>query len=162
MCILHIHVCNYIAACMCNEHGDTCNRETGRCNCHTKGVTGDHCERCDTQNNYVGDPLHGSCFCEYFISALCTHLKCNKSWRYKICEIVLKKLSEVVKIYHVSKIENYDYICHFQMIFKLTISLPSTCQSMRTDIFAKSTFSMFPPRVMLTQTLIYSAPKILK
>ncbi|XP_071548836.1 attractin-like protein 1 isoform X2 [Panulirus ornatus] len=48
--------------CMCNEHGDTCNRETGRCNCHTKGVTGDHCERCDTQNNYVGEPLHGSCF----------------------------------------------------------------------------------------------------
>ncbi|KAK3875518.1 hypothetical protein Pcinc_019616 [Petrolisthes cinctipes] len=48
--------------CMCNEHGDTCNRETGRCNCHTKGVTGDHCERCDTQNNYVGEPLQGSCF----------------------------------------------------------------------------------------------------
>ncbi|KAG7168510.1 Attractin-like [Homarus americanus] len=41
--------------CMCNEHGDTCNRETGRCNCNTKGVTGDHCERCDTQNNYVDD-----------------------------------------------------------------------------------------------------------
>ena len=52
-------------ACRCNEHGDTCNRETGRCNCHTKGVTGDHCDRCDTQNNYVGQPLHGSCFCEY-------------------------------------------------------------------------------------------------
>nr|XP_045625538.1 attractin-like protein 1 isoform X3 [Procambarus clarkii] len=48
--------------CMCNEHGDTCNRESGRCNCHTKGVTGDHCERCDTQNNYVGEPLQGSCF----------------------------------------------------------------------------------------------------
>ncbi|XP_069986395.1 attractin-like protein 1 isoform X2 [Penaeus vannamei] len=48
--------------CMCNEHGDTCNRETGRCNCHTKGVTGDHCDRCDTQNNYVGEPLKGSCF----------------------------------------------------------------------------------------------------
>ncbi|XP_045109303.1 attractin-like protein 1 isoform X1 [Portunus trituberculatus] len=48
--------------CMCNEHGETCNRETGRCNCHTKGVTGDHCDRCDTQNNYVGEPLHGSCF----------------------------------------------------------------------------------------------------
>ncbi|KAK7083088.1 hypothetical protein SK128_015194 [Halocaridina rubra] len=48
--------------CKCNEHGDTCNRETGRCNCHTKGVTGEHCERCDTQNNYVGEPLQGSCF----------------------------------------------------------------------------------------------------
>ena len=52
-------------ACMCNEHGETCNRETGRCNCHTKGVTGDHCDRCDTQNNYRGEPLHGSCFCEF-------------------------------------------------------------------------------------------------
>ncbi|XP_064094785.1 attractin-like [Macrobrachium nipponense] len=48
--------------CECNEHGDTCNRESGRCNCNTKGVTGDHCERCDTQNNYVGEPLRGSCF----------------------------------------------------------------------------------------------------
>ncbi|XP_066962563.1 attractin-like protein 1 isoform X1 [Macrobrachium rosenbergii] len=48
--------------CDCNEHGDTCNRESGRCNCNTKGVTGDHCERCDTQNNYVGEPLRGSCF----------------------------------------------------------------------------------------------------
>lgn len=54
-------------SCMCNEHGDTCNRETGRCNCHTKGVTGDHCDQCDTQNNYFGEPLKGSCFYDLHI-----------------------------------------------------------------------------------------------
>ncbi|KAB7494399.1 Attractin-like protein 1 [Armadillidium nasatum] len=49
-------------ACQCNNHGVTCEHETGVCHCHTKGVTGDHCERCDTQNNYYGEPLKGSCF----------------------------------------------------------------------------------------------------
>ncbi|XP_076062898.1 attractin-like protein dsd isoform X2 [Oratosquilla oratoria] len=48
--------------CTCNDHGDTCNRVSGRCHCHTKGVSGDHCDQCDNKNHYVGDPLHGSCF----------------------------------------------------------------------------------------------------
>ena len=51
--------------CQCNEHGETCERDTGKCHCHTKGVTGDHCEQCDIHNNYYGDPNHGSCFCKY-------------------------------------------------------------------------------------------------
>ena len=27
-----------------------------------QGVTGDHCEKCDTANHYFGDPITGSCF----------------------------------------------------------------------------------------------------
>ncbi len=37
--------------------------ETGRCFCRTKGITGEDCKRCDTQNNYSGDPTNSSCFC---------------------------------------------------------------------------------------------------
>uniref|UniRef100_A0A8D8ZS86 Attractin-like protein 1 n=1 Tax=Cacopsylla melanoneura TaxID=428564 RepID=A0A8D8ZS86_9HEMI len=51
------HVCD------CNEQGQKCNPETGKCFCTTKGIIGDHCERCDTANHYLGDPQHhGSCF----------------------------------------------------------------------------------------------------
>ena len=32
---------------------------SGNCYCNTKGVTGDHCEKCDTQNHYFGDPIKG-------------------------------------------------------------------------------------------------------
>uniref|UniRef100_A0A1B6D320 CUB domain-containing protein n=1 Tax=Clastoptera arizonana TaxID=38151 RepID=A0A1B6D320_9HEMI len=49
--------------CECNDHGTLCDPETGKCFCTTKGIVGDHCERCDTQNHYHGDPTnHGSCF----------------------------------------------------------------------------------------------------
>ncbi|XP_068244853.1 attractin-like protein 1 [Palaemon carinicauda] len=48
--------------CDCNNHGDTCDRESGQCSCNTKGVTGDHCDRCDTYNNYFDEPLLGTCF----------------------------------------------------------------------------------------------------
>ena len=48
--------------CECNSHGTLCNHKTGVCYCTTKGVTGDHCERCDTQNNYFGDPITEGCF----------------------------------------------------------------------------------------------------
>ncbi|RZF37106.1 hypothetical protein LSTR_LSTR013802 [Laodelphax striatellus] len=49
--------------CQCNDHGTQCDQETGKCYCTTKGIVGDHCERCDVQNHYHGDPTnHGSCF----------------------------------------------------------------------------------------------------
>ncbi|XP_046382799.1 attractin-like protein 1 isoform X2 [Ischnura elegans] len=49
--------------CECNGQGTQCHPETGKCYCTTKGIVGDHCERCDTQNHYFGDPTdHGSCF----------------------------------------------------------------------------------------------------
>lgn len=43
-------------ACSCGGHSELCSRETGKCSCTTKGITGHHCEKCDETNNYVGNP----------------------------------------------------------------------------------------------------------
>lgn len=48
--------------CECNGQATNCHMETGKCFCHTKGLVGDHCEKCDTQNHYHGDPTKGSCY----------------------------------------------------------------------------------------------------
>ncbi|CAG2113222.1 unnamed protein product [Medioppia subpectinata] len=50
--------------CSCHSHSVFCNRESGKCHCTTKGITGHHCEKCDEQNNYIGNPEEegGSCF----------------------------------------------------------------------------------------------------
>uniref|UniRef100_A0A0A9YMG1 Attractin n=1 Tax=Lygus hesperus TaxID=30085 RepID=A0A0A9YMG1_LYGHE len=49
--------------CECNNHGTQCQPDTGRCYCTTKGIVGEHCEKCDTANHYQGDPTNnGSCF----------------------------------------------------------------------------------------------------
>ncbi len=50
--------------CECHNHSVFCNRESGKCHCTTKGITGHHCEKCDEQNNYMGNPEEegGSCF----------------------------------------------------------------------------------------------------
>ena len=48
--------------CECNGQGTTCDHRSGNCFCTTKGITGDHCEKCDTQNHYFGDPINSSCF----------------------------------------------------------------------------------------------------
>lgn len=55
--------------CECNNQANQCHVETGRCFCTTKGIIGDHCEKCDSQNHYHGDPTvpHGSCFYELTI-----------------------------------------------------------------------------------------------
>lgn len=39
-----------------------CHPETAKCYCSTKGLTGDHCEKCDGTNHYHGDPSKGSCY----------------------------------------------------------------------------------------------------
>lgn len=49
-------------ACDCNGQATNCHETTGKCFCHTKGLVGDHCEKCDTQNHYHGDPIKGSCY----------------------------------------------------------------------------------------------------
>ena len=57
---------NIFAACSCNDQATQCTSETGKCFCTTKGITGDHCERCDVSGLYHGDPTNkGSCFCEF-------------------------------------------------------------------------------------------------
>uniref|UniRef100_A0ABD2XI47 Attractin-like protein 1 n=1 Tax=Trichogramma kaykai TaxID=54128 RepID=A0ABD2XI47_9HYME len=49
--------------CSCNDQGTNCTSETGKCFCTTKGIIGDHCERCDVSGLYHGDPTNrGSCF----------------------------------------------------------------------------------------------------
>lgn len=53
--------------CVCNGQASQCNGETGKCFCNTKGLTGDHCEKCDATNHYHGDPSKGSCYYELTI-----------------------------------------------------------------------------------------------
>jgi len=48
--------------CECNGQGTECDHRSGNCFCTTKGVTGDHCEKCDTQNHYFGNPMNESCY----------------------------------------------------------------------------------------------------
>lgn len=51
--------------CRCNGHAQSCNRETGKCYCSTKGIIGHNCNRCDDQNHYIGDPsspINGTCY----------------------------------------------------------------------------------------------------
>lgn len=53
--------------CECNGQAQHCNGETGKCYCSTKGLAGDHCEKCDATNHYHGDPSKGSCYYELTI-----------------------------------------------------------------------------------------------
>lgn len=48
--------------CDCNGQAQFCHSETGKCFCSTKGLAGDHCEKCDATNHYHGDPSRGSCY----------------------------------------------------------------------------------------------------
>ncbi|XP_063432339.1 attractin-like protein 1 isoform X2 [Mytilus trossulus] len=49
--------------CDCNEQADSCDRVTGKCNCRTRGVIGDKCDKCDESHKYFGDPKKGgTCF----------------------------------------------------------------------------------------------------
>ncbi|XP_066586444.1 attractin-like protein 1 isoform X2 [Prorops nasuta] len=54
-------------SCSCNNQGTQCTSETGKCFCTTKGIIGDHCERCDESSLYSGDPTKGSCFYDLVI-----------------------------------------------------------------------------------------------
>uniref|UniRef100_A0AAY4BHW9 Attractin n=1 Tax=Denticeps clupeoides TaxID=299321 RepID=A0AAY4BHW9_9TELE len=49
-------------ACKCNSHASTCHVNSGKCYCTTKGVKGDHCQLCDSENRYLGNPLRGTCY----------------------------------------------------------------------------------------------------
>ncbi|XP_074640642.1 attractin-like protein 1 [Tubulanus polymorphus] len=49
-------------ACSCNGQADFCDRVTGKCHCHTRGVIGDKCDRCDEKKDYFGFAPEGSCY----------------------------------------------------------------------------------------------------
>ncbi|RWS30423.1 attractin-like protein [Leptotrombidium deliense] len=51
-------------ACSCNNHSVFCDRGNGKCYCSTKGIVGHHCDRCDEQNHYFGNPTEegGTCY----------------------------------------------------------------------------------------------------
>ncbi|XP_034040368.1 attractin-like protein 1 isoform X2 [Thalassophryne amazonica] len=48
--------------CKCNSHANVCHVNTGKCFCTTKGVKGDQCQLCDSENRYLGNPLRGTCY----------------------------------------------------------------------------------------------------
>uniref|UniRef100_A0A674N8Z9 Attractin like 1 n=1 Tax=Takifugu rubripes TaxID=31033 RepID=A0A674N8Z9_TAKRU len=49
-------------ACKCNNHANVCHVNSGKCYCTTKGIKGDHCQLCDSENRYLGNPLRGTCY----------------------------------------------------------------------------------------------------
>uniref|UniRef100_A0A673B1B3 Attractin like 1 n=1 Tax=Sphaeramia orbicularis TaxID=375764 RepID=A0A673B1B3_9TELE len=49
-------------ACKCNNHANVCHVNTGKCFCTTKGIKGDQCQLCDSENRYLGNPLRGTCY----------------------------------------------------------------------------------------------------
>ncbi|KAL7869247.1 hypothetical protein AOLI_G00132350 [Acnodon oligacanthus] len=49
-------------ACKCNGHANVCQVLTGKCFCTTKGIKGDQCNLCDSENRYLGNPLRGTCY----------------------------------------------------------------------------------------------------
>ncbi|KAG9338329.1 hypothetical protein JZ751_025885, partial [Albula glossodonta] len=49
-------------ACKCNGHANVCQVLTGKCYCTTKGIKGDQCQLCDSENRYLGNPLRGTCY----------------------------------------------------------------------------------------------------
>ncbi|XP_076460551.1 attractin-like protein 1 isoform X2 [Babylonia areolata] len=53
--------------CQCHGQADSCNHADGQCYCHTRGVKGTHCDRCDDVHKYFGDPKNGGT-CYYRLS----------------------------------------------------------------------------------------------
>uniref|UniRef100_A0A674JWL0 Attractin-like protein 1 n=1 Tax=Terrapene triunguis TaxID=2587831 RepID=A0A674JWL0_9SAUR len=49
-------------ACTCSGHANICHMQTGKCFCATKGIKGDQCQLCDSENRYLGNPLRGTCY----------------------------------------------------------------------------------------------------
>ncbi|XP_070211800.1 attractin-like protein 1 isoform X1 [Littorina saxatilis] len=53
--------------CQCHGQADFCNHRTGHCYCHTRGIVGPNCDKCDDQHKYYGNPKNGST-CYYGLS----------------------------------------------------------------------------------------------
>lgn len=102
-CQINFSMIFHPADCDCNNQASQCHVETGRCFCTTKGIIGDHCEKCDTQNHYHGDPTapHGSCFCTCFIK-LSSSVPLFVRWSVKNkipCSIVCRRTDYWLSIY---------------------------------------------------------------
>ncbi|KAJ8680794.1 hypothetical protein QAD02_016581 [Eretmocerus hayati] len=55
--------------CSCNGHATDCDSQTGKCFCSTRGIIGDHCDKCDEHSLYEGDPKNGgTCYYELAVN----------------------------------------------------------------------------------------------
>lgn len=68
--------------CECNSQATYCLGESGKCFCSTKGIIGEHCEKCDITNHYHGDPMKGSCYYDLTIDYQFTFNLSKKEDRY--------------------------------------------------------------------------------
>uniref|UniRef100_A0A3B3DQB2 Attractin-like 1a n=1 Tax=Oryzias melastigma TaxID=30732 RepID=A0A3B3DQB2_ORYME len=69
-------------ACKCNSHANVCQANTGKCFCTTKGVKGDQCQLCDSENRYLGNPLRGTCYYNLLIDYQFTFSLLQEDDRY--------------------------------------------------------------------------------
>uniref|UniRef100_A0A3P9L176 Attractin-like 1a n=1 Tax=Oryzias latipes TaxID=8090 RepID=A0A3P9L176_ORYLA len=69
-------------ACKCNSHANVCQASTGKCFCTTKGVKGDQCQLCDSENRYLGNPLRGTCYYNLLIDYQFTFSLLQEDDRY--------------------------------------------------------------------------------
>uniref|UniRef100_A0A672H204 Attractin like 1 n=1 Tax=Salarias fasciatus TaxID=181472 RepID=A0A672H204_SALFA len=70
------------ATCKCNSHANVCHVNTGKCFCTTKGVKGDQCQLCDSENRYLGNPLRGTCYYNLLIDYQFTFSLLQEDDRY--------------------------------------------------------------------------------
>ncbi|KAM9727958.1 attractin-like protein 1 isoform 2-T2 [Menidia menidia] len=68
--------------CQCNSHAGTCHAATGKCFCSTKGIRGDQCQLCDSENRYLGNPLRGTCYYNLLIDYQFTFSLLQEDDRY--------------------------------------------------------------------------------
>uniref|UniRef100_A0A8D2ZZ61 Attractin-like 1a n=1 Tax=Scophthalmus maximus TaxID=52904 RepID=A0A8D2ZZ61_SCOMX len=69
-------------ACKCNSHASVCHVNTGKCFCTTKGIKGDQCQLCDSENRYLGNPLRGTCYYNLLIDYQFTFSLLQEDDRY--------------------------------------------------------------------------------
>ena len=50
--------------CDCGDRAASCDYDTGKCFCSTKGVIGDRCDQCDKSKRYHGDAMKEMCYYE--------------------------------------------------------------------------------------------------
>ncbi|XP_026212377.1 attractin-like protein 1 isoform X1 [Anabas testudineus] len=68
--------------CKCNSHANVCHINTGKCFCTTKGIKGDQCQLCDSENRYLGNPLRGTCYYNLLIDYQFTFSLLQEDDRY--------------------------------------------------------------------------------